>query len=207
MNKVGIIEDLDDSFNDYKEIFEMEDIELTRIEKFETIDELHKIILDKQLEALIIDYKLKPKYNFLGTEIISKLNKIMPDFTCFILTVYPDESVEEELVSSNSIYDKKKATIPDKEEHIKFVEDIKHAANVFNKRKENLLKEYRENINNEEYKKDGLDAKAKDEIKEKYKLLANYGIVENIPEEMLDPEAQKKMDELIAKIDEFMNKK
>ena len=77
MNKVGIIEDLDDSFNDYKEIFGMEDIELIRIEKFETIDEIHKIILDKELEALIIDYKLKPKYNFLGTEIISKLNKIM----------------------------------------------------------------------------------------------------------------------------------
>ncbi len=206
MNKVGIIEDLDDSFSDYKEIFEMEDIELIRIEKFDTVDELHKIILDRELEALIIDYKLKPKYNFLGTEIISKLNKIMPDFTCFILTVYPDESIEEELVSSNSIYDKKKVTIPDKEEYIKFVEDIKHAANVFNKRKENLIKEYRENIDNEKYKK-GLDAKTKDKIKEKYRLLANYGIVEDIPEEMLEPEAQKKMDELIYKIDEFMNKK
>lgn len=207
MNKVGIIEDLDDSFNDYKEIFGMEDIELIRIEEFETIDKLHKIILDKNLEALIIDYKLKPKYNFLGTEIISKLNKIMPDFTCFILTVYPDESIEEELVSSNSIYDKKKVTIPDKDEYVKFVEDIKHAANVFNKRKENLLKEYRENIINEENKNDLIDAKTRDEIKEKYRLLANYGIVENIPSEMLEPEAQKKMDELIAKIDEFINKK
>ncbi len=206
MNKVGIIEDLDDSFNDYKEIFEMEGIELIRIEEFETIDELHKIILDKELEALIIDYKLKPRYSFLGTEIISKLNKIMPDFTCFILTVYPDESIEEEMVSSNSIYDKKKVTIPDKEEYFKFVGDIKHAANVFNKRKESLLKEYRKNICNEDHK-DGLDAKVKDEIKQKYRLLANYGIVENIPTEMLEPEAQKKMDELIEKIDEFMNKK
>lgn len=206
MNKVGIIEDLDDSFNDYKEIFGMEDIELIRIEKFETIDEIHKIILDKELEALIIDYKLKPKYNFLGTEIISKLNKIMPDFTCFILTVYPDESIEEELVSSNSIYDKKKVTIPDKEEYFEFVKDIKNAANVFNKRKENLLKEYRENITSKRYRR-GLDAKVKDQIKEKYRLLANYGIVENIPTEMLEPEAQKKIDELIAKIDEFMNKK
>lgn len=206
MNRVGIIEDLDDSFNDYKEIFQLENIELIRINVFQNIEELHEVILDEKLEALIIDYKLKPKYNFLGTEIVSKLNKIMPDFTCFILTVYPDESIEEELVSSNAIYDKKKVTVPDREEYYEFIEDIKHAANVFSKRKEILLKEYRDNISNKKDKEE-LDAKTKDEMKEKYHLLANYGIVEDIPMEMMEPEAQKMMDELIIKIDEFMKKK
>lgn len=206
MQKIGIIEDLDDSFNDYKEILQEEEIDLIRIESFSNISELHKFILDNNIEAMIIDYKLKPKFNFLGTEIISELNKLMPDFTCFILTVYPDESIEEELVSSNSIYDKKRVTIPGKNEYESFVSDIKHAANVYKKRKELLVEEYR-NLLDSNKESEKLTAKIKDEIKEKYKLLSNYGIVEAIPSEMLENEAQEKMSELIDKINELINKK
>lgn len=200
-----MIEDLEDSFNDYKEIFE-NDIELIRIDNFTNIDELHKFIIDNDIEAMIVDYKLKPKFNFLGTEIISELNKLMPDFTCFILTVYPDESIEEELVSINSIYDKKKVTIPGKSEYESFLADVKHAANVYKKRKELLIEEYRRLIDISKNKSE-LTAKFKDEIKEKYRLLANYGIVENIPLEMLENEAQGKMNELIEKINEYINRK
>ena len=80
MYKIGIIEDLDDSFNDYKEIFEDDEIELIRVNDFSNINELHNFIIDNGIEAIIIDYKLKPKFNVLGTEIIAELNKIMPDF-------------------------------------------------------------------------------------------------------------------------------
>ena len=206
MYKIGIIEDLDDSFNDYKEIFEDDEIELVRVNEFSNINELHNFIIDNSIEAMIIDYKLKPKFNVLGTEIITELNKIMPDFTCFILTVYPDESIDEELVSRNSIYDKKKVTIPDKEEYESFISDIKHAANVYAKRKEILIEEYRKMIEMNKQNK-LINAKTKDDIKETHKLLANYGIIEDIPLEMLENGAQEKMDVLIKKIDEFMNKK
>lgn len=205
MYRIGIIEDLDESFSDYKEIFSEDEIELIRIESFNNIDELHAFIIDNNIEAMIIDYKLKPKFSVLGTEIIAKLNKIMPDFTCFILTVYPDESISEELVSSNSIYDKKKVTIPENKEYQAFISDIKHSANVYAKRKDNLIEEYRKIIKTSKTNM-LLNAKIKDEIKEKHRLLANYGIVEDIPQEMLENEAQEKMDKLIKKIDEFMKK-
>ena len=206
MYKIGVIEDLDDSFNDYKEIFEDDEIELIRVNDFSNINELHNFIIDNGIEAMIIDYKLKPKFNVLGTEIIAELNKIMPDFTCFILTVYPDESIDEELVSRNSIYDKKKVTIPDKEEYESFISDIKHAANVYAKRKDILIEEYRKMIEMNKQNK-LINAKTKDDIKETHRLLANYGIIEDIPLEMLENGAQEKMDVLIKKIDEFMNKK
>ena len=205
MYKIGMIEDIEDSFKDYEKAFSKREINLIRLNNFDTIEELHQNILKEEIEVIILDYKLKPKYKYTGTEIISELEKLMPDFACFILTVYPEESIEEELVASNNIYDKKTATVLGKSEFENFVKDLKHAANVYKKRKENLIEEYKRKKADAISKK--LNAKEKDQIKELYRLLSNYGVVEAIPMEMLEPEAEQAMRELIKKLDEVINKK
>ena len=135
------------------------------------------------------------KFKFLGTELITYINLKVPDLPCLILTNYPEESINENLVIINLIEDRNVLAANDIEE---FVRKIKQAVDVFETRLhkyhidyENLLKA----------KKNGsISAIEEEQFIDLYKLLRAYGEVDDLPIQLLSSEVNQKIDEILGRV-------
>ena len=157
--------------------------------------EIIEWLLSNGIKCFIIDYKLNNKFKFLGTELITYINLKVPDLPCLILTNYPEESINENLVIINLIEDRNVLAANDIEE---FVRKIKQAVDVFETRLhkyhidyENLLKA----------KKNGsISAIEEEQFIDLYKLLRAYGEVDDLPIQLLSSEVNQKIDEILGRV-------
>ena len=79
MYKVGYIDDSAKTFTNYTYGLLEYDIELICTNEKMSKVQLVNWVLDNQIEAVMIDYKLNPKFEFVGTELIAYLNdKLQP---------------------------------------------------------------------------------------------------------------------------------
>ena len=93
--KLGILDEYQDDIDDFLHFFE-NDFEIVIIEPFDNQDEIIQKILDADLDAIAIDYKLmehNTNISFNGDVIYNSLVDRLYDFPAFILTNYvPDAS-------------------------------------------------------------------------------------------------------------------
>ena len=195
MYRIGFIDDDRDSYEDYRVRLARKDIELLYPDGITKMSEMIEWLLSNGIKCFIIDYKLNNKFKFLGTELIAYINAKVPDLPCLILTNYPEESINENLVIINLIEDRNVLAANDIEE---FVRKIKQAVDVFETRLhkyhidyENLLKA----------KKNGsISAIEEEQFIDLYKLLRAYGEVDDLPIHLLSSEVNQKIDEILGRV-------
>ena len=195
MYRIGFIDDDRDSYEDYQVRLARKKIELLYPDGITEMPEILEWLLSNGIKCFIIDYKLNNKFKFLGTELITYINLKVPDLPCLILTNYPEESINENLVIINLIEDRNVLAANDIEE---FVRKIKQAVDVFETRLhkyhidyENLLKA----------KKNGsISAIEEEQFIDLYKLLRAYGEVDDLPIQLLSSEVNQKIDEILGRV-------
>nr|WP_315101734.1 chemotaxis protein [uncultured Catonella sp.] len=195
MYRIGFIDDDRDSYEDYKVRLARKDIELLYPDGVTEMSEIIEWILSKCIKCFIIDYKLNKKFKFLGTELVAYINMKIPDLPCLILTNYPEESINENLVITNLIEDRSVLATDDIEG---FAIKIKQAVAVF----ENRLRkchDYYETLL--KAKKNGsISAIEEEQFIDLYKLLRAYGEVDDLPVKLLSSEVNQKIDEILGRV-------
>lgn len=199
--KIGFLDDESEAFADYNKRLSKYGIELLFVEDCVDKEDVLNWIINNEIQLLLVDYMLSELYDFNGTELIYYLNDKIPDFTCLILTSHTNDSSKENLVTNNLIIDKNEL---DARNLTNVVERFKQSAEVFINRIKLKEEEYRELKHKKETSNLNVDEEEK--FLFLYRILKAYGVVDDLPEQFLKPESEKKIDALLQKLDEFLKK-
>lgn len=83
--------------------YDIEIVALKNIDDVTNITMLTDAIISDSLECLLVDYDLmKLESKVYGTQIIKDINEILPDFTCFLLTNFTEQGINEKIVQKFS---------------------------------------------------------------------------------------------------------
>lgn len=198
MYKIALIDDCEDQYENYKYRLGKKGIELLFMEYKEDYKGIINWLLDNQIQFVLIDYKLDLQYDFCGSQLMQYINNAIPDLQCVLFT---SNTVDDDLVMDRLKIDKSVFNT-DGKEYIEFIETIKQAVNVFEKRKKMMEEQY---LKLKDKKNNGkVTALEEEELVKYYKILSSYGIVEKIPEEMLLPKVEEKIDKLISEVEEYL---
>ena len=199
--KIGFLDDESEAFVDYNKRLSKYGIELLFVEDCVDKEDVLNWIINNEIQLLLVDYMLSELYDFNGTELIYYLNDKIPDFTCLILTSHTNDSSKENLVTNNLIIDKNELGARNL---TNVVERFKQSAEVFINRIKLKEEEYRELKDKKETSNLNVDEEEK--FLFLYRILKAYGVVDDLPEQFLKPESEKKIDALLQKLDEFLKK-
>lgn len=198
MYKIALIDDCEDQYENYKYRLGKKGIDLLFMEYKEDYKGIINWLLDNQIQFVLIDYKLDLQYDFCGSQLMQYINNAIPDLQCVLFT---SNTVDDDLVMDRLKIDKSVFNT-DGKEYIEFIETIKQAVNVFEKRKKMMEEQY---LKLKDKKDNGkITALEEEELVRAYKILSSYGIVEKIPEEMLSSKVEKKIDKLISEVEEYL---
>lgn len=202
MYRVALIDDVEEHFEKYKIRLAKKGIELLFMDFIPDYDEILQWLLNNKIEFVLIDYKLDTKYEFQGSQLMQYINNSIPDLQCVLFTANP---TDDDLVMDRLKVDKSVLSSHD-EDFLGFVDMIKQAANVFNNRKLNTLDEYTKL--KEKYDKNEIKPVELDRMKKLYKFLVSYGLVEELPEELLmNSQIENKIDKLIEEVENYLDNK
>jgi len=201
--RVGFVDDLEDMIDKYIKKLKRSNIEVIYAADCLTFEDIFQWILDNKINYLLVDYKLQQKYEFSGSELIRYINNKLPDLPCIIFSSFND--INDDLVMKNSIKEKSviELRISDPK-YIKFIEEIIDGAKVFETRKEISIEEYKKllDIKNTTGFQNASD---EEHFIYLYKILMSYGLVEEISSELMKPTVEKKLDELIEKLNKYID--
>ena len=201
MYKIALIDDCKEQYENYKYRLSKKGIELLFMEFKENYKDIIDWLLDEQVQFVLIDYKLDLQYDFCGSQLIQYINNAIPDLQCVLFT---SNTVEDDLVMDRLKIDKSVFNT-DGKEYLEFIDTIKQAVHVFEKRKKIVEEEYLRLKDKKE--KNEITALEEEELSKYYKILSSYGIVEKIPQEMLSTTVEKKIDKLISDVEEYLENK
>lgn len=198
MYKIALIDDCKDQYENYKYRLGKKGIDLLFMEYKENYKEIIDWLLDNQIQFVLVDYKLDLQYNFCGSQLMQYINNAIPDLQCVLFT---SNTVDDDLVMDRLKIDKRVFNT-DGKEYIEFIDTIKQAVNVFEKRKRMIEEQY---LKLKEKKDSGkISALEEEELARYYKILSSYGIVEKIPQEMLSTKVEEKIDRLIKEVEKYL---
>lgn len=198
MYKIALIDDCKNQYENYKYRLSKKGIDLLFMEYKEDYKEIINWLLDNQIQFVLVDYKLDLQYDFCGSQLMQYINNAIPDLQCVLFT---SNTVDDDLVMDRLKIDKSVFNT-DGKEYIEFIDTIKQAVNVFEKRKKLMEEQY---LKLKEKKDSGkISALEEEEVARYYKILSSYGIVEKIPQEMLTTKVEEKIDRLIKEVEEYL---
>lgn len=200
MYRVGFIDDQDKHVSKYQRRFKKLGIDLIYLEHALDYNGIVDWIFSEKIDAILIDYRLTPRYDFIGSRLVNYLNKKIFDFPCMLLTSYATDALNEELISESFIL--KKSDMQEGIEKIskKIIQNIK----VFQKRLSLAEEEYREDFM--KYKNNELDIQKIEELKEKYNVLKGYHLIEEYDWSAIDKEKDEELNEAVKKLDKILKK-
>ena len=201
---VGYVDDDITSYNDYAKRLKRRGIELIFPDDRETKEQIFEWVQEKNIKCFIIDYKLNKVFDFSGTELALYLNSRIPDLPCLILTNYPKDAIDGNLVIQNMIENRDIMATSDPEKFEEFLSKVKQSVKVFEKRIENHKQEYKQLLD----KKSGntLSSSEEERFLDLYKLLRAYGEVDDLPAQLLESETSLKMDKLLQSVNNLIEK-
>lgn len=202
MYKVGYIDDENDLISDYIKRLKRRDIELI-VAPVGDMAAIKKWIVDTNIECMLIDYQLKAKYDYVGTELFSYLYDELPGLPCIILTSFTDSSVSENTVVKNCIVDR---GVMDKSgtEFDEFCDMLKQSTEVFKTNKNKYISKYTDLYKK---KKEGdILPDEEEELLTVFKILKSYGEVDDISAQLLTTKVDAALDAVLGKLDELLNK-
>ena len=201
MYRVGYIDDKPTQFENYKRALRRrcDELELVLIEDCETKRDILNKIYEKQIDVLLIDYKMVQNYGFNGTTLINYINDSMRDIQCFIMTGVDPGQITDGLVAERDKYSKNifdtEAADPQKEMELSdFIQVLLESAKVFQVRRQQKVERYRELLEKKHRGELGAD---EEEFLELYKVLSSYGMVEKLPKNMLDSEFEERLQRIL----------
>lgn len=201
MYNIGYIDDNPSLYTTYEKKLKRrdQDVELILIEGCKTKAEFVEKIYEKQIEVLLIDYKMASTFGFNGTTLISYINDQIRDLECFILTAVGNEQISDGLVASRNIFAKTvfdtEGDDPEKVSALmEFIKTLKESADVFKKRREQKIDEYKALLKK---RNEGNLGAEEEEFLRLYKVLSSYGMVEKLPDMLLNLEFEQKLNDLL----------
>lgn len=201
MYNIGYIDDNPSLYTTYEKKLKRrdQDVELILIDGCKTKAEFVEKIYEEQIEVLLIDYKMASTFGFNGTTLISYINDQIRDLECFILTAVDNEQISDGLVASRNIFAKTvfdtEGDDPEKVSALmEFIKTLKESADVFKKRREQKIGEYKALL---EKRNEGNLGSEEEEFLRLYKVLSSYGMVEKLPDTLLNLEFEQKLNNLL----------
>lgn len=161
-------------------------------------------LTQNEIKCFLVDYRLKPEFQYEGTDLLFYIKGILPDLPCIILTNYPEDSLKDNLVEDYLIFDR---AVLDKTdlEFDNFISSLKKSILVFNQRINLRTKRYEElflkKSDNE------LSESESEDFVFHYNILKSYGYIDDIPSDLLNSEVENKIDQLIQSVDELLGKR
>lgn len=207
--KIGIIDDDKNQAEDFVIILESEGVDAEIFSMEFTPDNILNWISEKHIDCILVDYKLAEKTNERGTEIIYKIEEIVPDFPAVLLTSYPEGARATYLVNNAFIYNKTimEITSNDTEElreFDQFIETINGSIKVYKERMGKREQRYEELLRRKSNKAVDLSSKEREEFISLHRLLKGLGYIEEISSELIEGQVEGKIDLLISKLDNLL---
>lgn len=211
MYRIGYIDDQPVQYDNFRKKIRrrFSDVDLILLDECTTREEFLNRIYEEKVDVLLIDYKMASSYGFNGSALINYINDQIRDLECFILTGVERDKVEDGLVAERNRYSKTIFdTEGDDEEKVqkfnKFIEVLIQSANVFRVRRKQKKEQYQKLF--EKRKQGNLTAEEEEEYLRLYKVLASYGMIEELPENVLTVDFEKKLDYLLKIGDSILKK-
>ena len=201
MYTVGFVDNSFQLLTTYRERLGWHNINLLWPDAGLTKDEIVEWVLDNNIRCLLIDHKLIPDFDFIGTELYAYIKRKLPDLSCYILTSFQGDSVSENLVEQKMILEREEL---DRSDWSDFIATLKQAVQVCNTRMESRKLEYMVLL--EQRRTDELDTEGIEQLSEHYKVLRTYRDVDELPAELLRPEIGQKMDSMLERMDVLIEK-
>ena len=195
MYTVGFVDNSFDLLPDYKKRLSRYGIDLLFPNAGKSKIEIVDWVLQNDVHCLMIDHKLRPDFDYVGTELVAYINSTLPDLPCMIMTAYQQESLNENLVVKNMIESRE---ILDATDLSGFCEKLKQAVIVFSKRLELRESEYRDLLKKKE--NGTVSAQQEERLAYLYGILRAYGEVDELPAEILRSNVETRLDSLIGKL-------
>lgn len=202
MYKIGIIDDLDELYEDYTVRLKRQGIDLL-IAPEGSMEDIKAWIVKQQIKCLLIDYQLSSKYDYNGTQLAFYLEDVLQSFPYLILTSYPEDSVEEKLGVKNAICDR---SVMDKTgtEFDDFCNQLKQMTEVYDNVLDKYKKRYKELILKK--RESALVTEEEEELMNVFRILKAYGEVDEIPTEMLKSSLSGQIDTILGRLDDLLKK-
>lgn len=211
MYRIGYIDDEPNQYENYARKISRycSDMELILFEDCRKKEDFVEKIYELQADALLIDYKMAGRYGFNGTTLINYINDRVRDLECFILTAVEQDRITDGLVSgrnrrSKDILDTEGGDSERIQRLIEFGNELKESAEVFRNRREQKKIQYQELL--EKKKKGELSPDEEDDFINLYKVLASYGMIEELPVSMLKSDFEQALDDMLEVGDAILKK-
>lgn len=181
----------------------IEIVALKNINDVTNITLLTDAIINNSLECLLVDYDLmKLESKVYGTQIIKDVNEFLPDFTCFLLTNFTEQGINEKIVQKVFVQDKSIfAEEDDSPEFMNFVNRIKNSIECFQKRLEVTKTEYNKLF--EKKKEKQISASEDERFIYLYKVLSAYELVDKMPDVLVRSSTQDTLEDMLQTLKEF----
>lgn len=203
---------LDDEYNILKSAtrsLKKYDIEVVALKELVDVTDISRLvdsILFNSLECLLVDYDLmKLESKVYGTQIIKDVNELLPDFTCFLLTNFTEQGINEKIVQKVFVQDKSIfAEDDDSQEFLNFVNKIKNSIECFKKRLEVTKIEYEKLFAKKRDKQ--MTASEEERFIYLYKVLSAYDLVDKMPEALIRNSTQDTLEDMLEALKAFKQK-
>ena len=172
--------------------------EVVEIELSAEVEDIVKIIFDKKLDALLIDYNLSSRATvpYTGVQLAKYIEQRFYEFPLFILTSYEDELYEQEIFDTYQIFDFERYLSEVKERielHCKLIEQV----SKYRKQIEEWVKEIKELLH-QKGKSSEIDNRILEIDGKLERTIDGYSSISNSIKRVFEV---NKIDELISKID------
>ena len=177
--------------------YDIEIVTLKNINDVTNITMLTDAIISESLECLLVDYDLmKLESKVYGTQIIKDINEILPDFTCFLLTNFTEQGINEKIVQKVFVQDKAIfAEEDDSQEFRVFINKIENSVECFRKRLEITKLEYEKLLNKKKERK--ISASEEERFIYLYKVLSSYDYVDKMPNVLIRNSTQETLEDML----------
>ena len=204
--KIGYLDDEYDILKSATRSFKKYDIEIVALKNIDDVTDITLLtdaIISNSLECLLVDYDLmKLESKVYGTQIIKDVNEFLPDFTCFLLTNFTEQGINEKIVQKVFVQDKSIfAEEDDSPEFINFVNRIKNSIECFQKRLEVTKTEYNKLF--EKKKEKQISASEEERFIYLYKVLSAYELVDKMPDVLVRSSTQDTLEDMLQTLKEF----
>lgn len=202
MLKVGFVDDENTNFEDYASRLRRRKIDLLFYEGDSSVEDIIDWLVAKEILCLLVDYDLQKKFTQNGTNLVFRINQLLPDFPCIMLTNYPEQSRNEKIVPKRLIWDREKLNAFDLSE---VVDTINNEVEVYLKRKGTLEEEYEQLT--DKRNQGQFTAADEERLMQLHSIFSKYGETDDVPSALLSSETNKKLDSLIDRLSKLIEKK
>lgn len=204
--KVGYLDDEYEILKSVTRSLKKYDIEIVALEDIDDVTDITVLIdaiISNSLDCLLVDYDLmKLESKVYGTQVIKDVNEFLPDFTCFLLTNYTEQGINEKIVQKVFVQDKSIfAENDDSQEFIYFINRIKNSIDCFQKRLEVTKLEYEKLFDKKKEKQ--ISINEEERFIYLYKVLSSYDLIDKMPDILVRSSTQDTLEDMLETLKEF----